>query len=274
MGRREWGHVMGELNGKVAIVTGAGGNIGSVTSRVLAEAGASVTMVDIAEERLKEVAAQLESEGLHVLAVAADVASESDVRDVVAKTVSAFGGLDILDNNAGGTALTSQHDGTVVTMDVALWDEMYGINVKGPMLFCKHSIPAMVERGGGSIINISSGTSLAGNDTYTAYASSKGALNTLTKYVATAHGAQGIRCNALALGIVVPPSMANASPPPGAPNMNPYLAHHIVGRLGAPQDIANMVLFLSTEKSGFITGQIISIDGGFFAHLPTFPAAS
>jgi NAD(P)-dependent dehydrogenase (short-subunit alcohol dehydrogenase family) len=267
---------VGDLDGKVAIVTGAAGNIGSVTSRVLAEAGASVTMTDIVEDRLKEVAASLEAEGHKVLPVAADVASESDVQNVVNQTISTFGGIDILDNNAGGTSLTGQFDGDVTSMDVGLWDQMYGVNVKGPMLFCKHAIPSMVERGGGSIINISSGTSLAGNDAYTAYASSKGALNTLTKYVATSHGAKGVRCNALCLGIIVPPEMAAAMADmpetPGMPSMSPYLAHHIVGRLGAPQDIANMVQFLASERSAFITGQVISIDGGFFAHLPTFPA--
>jgi NAD(P)-dependent dehydrogenase (short-subunit alcohol dehydrogenase family) len=267
---------VGELDGKVAVVTGAAGNIGSVTSKVLAEAGASVTMTDIVGDRLEEVAASLEGEGYKVLPVVADVASESDVANVVRETITAFGGIDILDNNAGGTSLTGQSDGDVTTMDVELWDKMFGVNVKGPMLFCKHALPSMVERGGGSIINISSGTSLAGNDAYTAYASSKGALNTLTKYVATAHGAQGVRCNALALGIVVPPAMANiADMPdtPGMPSIKPYLVHHIVGRLGQPQDIANMVEFLASERSAFITGQIISIDGGFFAHLPTFPPA-
>jgi NAD(P)-dependent dehydrogenase (short-subunit alcohol dehydrogenase family) len=263
---------MGELDGKVAIVTGAGGNIGSVTSRVLAEAGASVVMVDIAADRVREVAAELEAAGLKVLAAPADVASEDDVRGVVAQAVATFGGLDILDNNAGGTALTSQNDGDVTTMDVALWDEMYGINVKGPMLFCKHSIPEMVKRGGGSIINISSGTSLAGTDTFTAYASSKGALNTLTKYVASAHGAQHIRCNALALGIVMPRPLAEAAAAATDGPMSPYLAHHLVGRFGHPEDIANVVQFLASERSAFITGQVISVDGGFFAHLPTFPA--
>jgi NAD(P)-dependent dehydrogenase (short-subunit alcohol dehydrogenase family) len=255
---------MKELEGKVAIVTGAGGNIGSMTSRLLAEAGAKVTMSDVAQEPLEKAAAELKADGFDVLAVAGDVSSESDVQNVVAQTVERFGAVHILDNNAGGTTIVG-NDLTVLDMDVDLWDRMYGTNVKGPMLFCKHVIPHMISAGGGSIINISSGTSLAGTNMFTAYASSKGALNTLTKYVASAHGAQGIRCNALALGIVLRPGTD-----PSAMGLQDYVKHHIVGRTGESTDIANAVLFLASDRSAFITGQVISVDGGFFAHLPTF----
>jgi NAD(P)-dependent dehydrogenase (short-subunit alcohol dehydrogenase family) len=253
-----------ELDGRVAIVTGAAGNIGSETSKALGEAGARVAMVDIEAVQLEAVAASLRAEGFDVLPIAADVTSEADVARAVATTVETFGGIDILDNNAGGTTLTAtEGDGDVTTMTVDLWNRLIAINLTAPMLLCKHVIPSMVERGGGSIVNISSGTSLAGNDAYTAYACSKGGLNTLTKYVATSHAAKGIRCNALALGIVVPPGT------PETPDM-PFLGHKLVGRLGRPRDIADMVVFLASERSSYITGQIISIDGGFFAHLPTF----
>jgi NAD(P)-dependent dehydrogenase (short-subunit alcohol dehydrogenase family) len=260
--------VMGEFEGKVAIVTGAGGNIGSVTSRMFAEAGARVMMTDIAEEPLAKAAEAIQADGFEVISMPGDVGSEADVRAVVAKTIDAYGGVDIMDNTAGVTNMSAGEDAGVTTMDVAIWDSIFNCNVKGPMLYAKHTIPSMVQRGGGVIINISSGLSLAGNDYFVAYGSSKGALNTLTKYVATAHGAQGIRCNALALGVIVRPNIGDVS---AGATMNDYLKHHIVGRLGRAEDIANTVLFLASDRGAFITGQVISVDGGFYAHLPTFP---
>jgi NAD(P)-dependent dehydrogenase (short-subunit alcohol dehydrogenase family) len=261
---------MGDLDGKTAVVTGAAGNIGIATSRVLAEAGASVVMVDLADEAVRAAAGALSDDGLSVLPVAADITSEAAVAAVVEQAVSAFGGIDVIDNNAAGTGL-AQDDHDVVTMDLAGWDAMFAVNVTGPMLLCKHAIPSMIERGGGSIVNISSGTSLAGNDQTTAYACSKGALNTLTKYVATQYASKGVRCNALALGIVLPEGLdlGGEAPPADSP-LSAVFEHHIVGRFGRASDVADTVLFLASDRSVFITGQVISVDGGFFAHLPSF----
>ena len=262
---RRW--EVGELEGKVAIVTGAAGNIGSETCAVLAEAGARVVLVDIEEVGLDAATSSLKRSGFEAVGCRADVTEEADVRRAVQLAIDVFGGIDVLDNNAGGTMLTAtQGDGDVTTMRVDLWDQLMAVNLRGPMLFCKHTIPSMVERGGGSIINISSGTSLAGSNAYTAYACSKGGLNTLTRYVATSHGAAGIRCNALALGIIGP---ADVSALPELVD-SPFLAHKLVGRLGVPRDVAEMVAFLASARSSYITGQVISVDGGFFAHQPTF----
>jgi NAD(P)-dependent dehydrogenase (short-subunit alcohol dehydrogenase family) len=263
--------VSSELEGKVAIVTGAAGNIGSETSRALAEAGARVVLVDVEAESLAALAASMKSAGYDVLAAPADVTQEADVVRVVDQAVHAFGGVDILDNNAGGTMLTATHgDGDVTTATVELWDQLMAVNLRGPMLFCKYTIPLMISRGGGSIINISSGTSLAGNNANTAYACSKAGLNTLTKYVATSHGAAGIRCNALALGLVGPANLADLPPMEDTSMLDAHVAHKLVGRLGVPRDIADVVVFLASARAGFITGQVISVDGGFFAHQPTF----
>jgi NAD(P)-dependent dehydrogenase (short-subunit alcohol dehydrogenase family) len=264
---------MGDLDGKTAIVTGAAGNIGLVTSRRLAEAGANVVMADLADDAVRAAAGGLSDDGLSVLPVAADISTEVGVLDLVEQAVGAFKGIDIIDNNAAGTAF-AQDDHDVLTMDLSAWDAMFAVNVTGPMLLCKHAIPSMIERGGGSIINISSGTSLAGNDQTTAYACSKGALNTLTKYVATQYASKGLRCNALALGIVLPEAMDFGGEALPADNpMNAVFEHHIVGRFGRPADVAEVVLFLASDRSAFITGQVVSVDGGFFAHLPSFRAS-
>lgn len=252
------------LAGKVAIVTGAAGGVGRETSRVLAAAGASVMLADLAASPVEEVAAALREQGLSVAARAVDISDEASVKALIDATLKAFGRLDILDNNAASQGQPEDRD--IVSMSVELWDHIMGVNARGAMLMCKHAVPAMIAGGGGSIVNISSGTSLAGDFFATAYACSKGAVNTLTKYVATQYGAQGIRCNALTLGLVATPALMKALPPPV---IEVFRKHHAAGRIGEPADIAQMVAFLASERAGWITGQVFSIDGGFYAHTPT-----
>jgi NAD(P)-dependent dehydrogenase (short-subunit alcohol dehydrogenase family) len=184
----------------------------------------------------------------------------------MAYTVQTFGRLDILDNNAAMKGLREDRD--VLTMESALWDSVMATNVRGTMLMCKYALPALIASGGGSIVNISSGTSLAGDIVQTAYAVSKGAINTLTRYVATQYGAQGVRCNALLVGSVVTPAMQRALP---EPLREVITAHKLSGRLGMPQDIAEAVSFLASDRASWVTGQTWSVDGGYFAHLPTTP---
>ena len=258
-----------ELSGKVAIVTGAAGGVGRTTSRVLARAGARVMLADVIGPALEAFTAELREEGLDVACQVADISDESSVKALVDSTVSQFGRLDILDNNA---ASQGQPEDTVVTaMSVDLWDKIMSVNARGAMLMCKHAIPQMLAGGGGSIINISSGTSLAGDFFATAYACSKGAVNTLTKYVATQYGAQGIRCNALTLGLVRTPTLEATLPPP---ILEIFRQQHVVGRIGEPQDIAAMVAFLASERAAWITGQVFSVDGGFYAHTPSTVAVT
>lgn len=140
------------------------------------------------------------------------------------------------------------------------------INARGTMLMCKHVVPAMIANGGGSIINISSGTSTAGDFQATAYACSKGAINTLTRYVATQYGSRGVRCNALVLGLVATEALKATLPPPVC---QVFESNKLLGRLGEGRDVAEAVLFLASERSAWITGQLLPVDGGFFAHVPT-----
>jgi NAD(P)-dependent dehydrogenase (short-subunit alcohol dehydrogenase family) len=253
-----------DLTGKVAIITGGAGAIGSATARRMAQGGARVVIADLPSSNVAPLADDMRREGLDVVGHVLDLAEEASIKAVVDRTVSVFGRLDVLDNNAALKGLSEDRD--VASMPVDIWDRVMAVNVRGTMLMCKHALPVMLANGGGSIINISSGTSLAGDFFQTAYATSKGAINTLTRYVATQYGAQGVRCNALMLGLVVTPAMQRVL---SAPMRDIFIANKLVGRLGRPEDIAEVVSFLASDQSTWITGQTWSVDGGFFAHSPT-----
>ncbi|MBB5684814.1 SDR family NAD(P)-dependent oxidoreductase [Sphingobium boeckii] len=257
---------LADLEGKVAIVTGAGGagGIGAVTAHVLANAGAKVVIADLPGSNLLETALALSDQGLAIKACFADISSEEQVKALIAFTKDTFGRIDILDNNAA--VQNHQEDVLVGDMNAAFWDRVFGINARGTMLMCKHTLPVMIEGGGGSIVNISSGTAQGGDFFATAYACTKGAINTLTRYVAVQYGSRGIRCNAIAPGLIATP-LVNALLPD--PVRAIFQAHSLTGKLGRPEDIAEMVAFLGSSRSQFITGQVLPVDGGIFAHVPT-----
>ncbi|HEY9581312.1 MAG TPA: SDR family oxidoreductase [Rhizorhapis sp.] len=258
--------VAGSLSGKVAIVTGAGNphGIGVTTARTLAREGARIVLVDLESTPVHDSAATLKDEGFEVAARAVDISDESQAKALMAFTRDLFGRLDILDNNAAYHG--DVNDGDVLSMTVELWDKIMSVNARGAMLMCKHALPLMIAQGGGSIINISSGTAQGGDFYATAYAASKGAINTFTKYVATQYGAQGIRCNAIAPGIIMTEALLNALDEPAR---EVFRNHSLTQQLGQPADIAEMVAFLASDKAQFVTGQILGVDGGIFAHIPT-----
>jgi len=256
----------GDLSGKVVIVTGAGsvGGIGDATACILARAGARVVLSDLPISKLSDTTRALRSEGLDVVQFAADISNEEEVMGLIAFTKQTFGRLDALDNNA---AIQEHHqDLLLCDMSAAFWDKVFGVNARGTMLMCKHAMPLMIAGGGGSIINISSGTAHAGDFFATAYAASKGAINTLTKYVAVQYGSKGIRCNAIAPGLIATPTVTRLLP---EPIRAVFTGHSLTGRLGEPEDIGEMVAFLASSRSKFITGQIFGVDGGIYAHIPT-----
>lgn len=253
-----------DLTGKVAIVTGAAAGIGAATARALAESGATVVLAGPASAELTATTATLLDGGFRVTHHAVDISVEAQVIALIEHTQREYGRLDILDNNAALQGLPE--DGDIASMSVDLWDRVMAVNARGTMLMCKHAVPAMISNGGGAIVNISSGTSFAGDFFASAYAASKGAINTLTKYVATQYGGRGIRCNALALGLVATPALQAGMP---APLQDIFRAHKLVGRLGQPNDVAAMVAFLSSEAASWISGQVFCLDGGFYAHTPT-----
>jgi NAD(P)-dependent dehydrogenase (short-subunit alcohol dehydrogenase family) len=255
----------GDLRGRVAIVTGAGGvgGIGETTARTLAEAGAKVVVSDLATSELETVWAALVADGFDVARRPTDISDEGDVRGLVAFTVETFGRLDVVDNNAASNHLVPLD--TELGLDVELWDAMFAVIVRGTMLVCRHAIPEMVKQGKGSIINISSGKSLSGDIDQAAYSAAKNGVNALTRSVATMFGKQGIRCNTVSPGVIQTALMKAVVPEHMA---DLYRENNALPYLGEPRDIAELVVFLASDRSRYITGQLISVDGGYHSHAP------
>lgn len=255
---------MQRLAGKVAIVTGGGGGIGSAVARRLVSEGARVAIADIFESVAKAAAEPL---GEAALAIQFDAADPASVEVMVETTVSHFGRLDILHNTAAMTdPAKSPLDTDAVTIPIEIWDEIIDINVRGYLLGCKYTIPHMIAGGGGSIINTASNSGSAGDLARIAYGSSKGAIITLTKYVATQHGRENIRCNSIAPGVVLTEALDKT-----APGLKEIIKRHVLTpEFGTPDDIAALVAFLASDESRYITGENISISGGGLVHQPHY----
>ena len=257
----------GKLEGRIAIVTGAASGIGRATALALAAEGAAVLVADVDEGGAVAVAEEIARRGGRASAQRADVAEERSVAAMVAAAVERYGGLDILHNNAAAvdSALMSR-DGEITTMEVEVWQRTLAVNLLGPALGCKHAIPRLLERGGGAIVNTSSAAGKVGDLTRSAYGASKAALESLTRHVATQYGKRGIRCNAIAPGVIATPALAAHVPPA---QLALYERSHLTPRLGRPEDVAAAVVFLASDDGAFVTGQTLRVDGGLLAHHPT-----
>jgi NAD(P)-dependent dehydrogenase (short-subunit alcohol dehydrogenase family) len=255
----------GRLDGRVAIVTGGGGGIGSATARTLAREGASVLVADIEGSAAEVVVGDIVGAGGMGQAHQADLSEPAQAEATVAAALSTFGHLDVLHNNA---ALTDHEalslDTTVTDLDLDVWERAMAVNLRSQMLMCRYAVPAMTEGSGGSIINMSSGAAFKGDRTRTAYGVSKAGVHALTMYVATSHGKQGIRVNTIVPGLIITDAVkAHLTEKMvaglGRATLTPYV--------GAPQDVADLVLFLASDQSRYITGQMLAIDGGMSAHV-------
>ncbi len=255
---------MGRLQGKVAIVTGGGGGIGSAVARRFVSEGAKVAVADIFVESAKAVAEPL---GDAAIALHFDASDPLSVEAMVEATVGHFGRIDILHNNAAMTdPAKSQQDTDAVTIPLEIWDEIIDINLRGYLLGCKYVIPHMISGGGGSIINTASNSGTAGDLARIAYGASKGAIITMTKYIATQHGRQNIRCNSVAPGVVLTEALSKT-----VPGLADIIKRHILTpEFGVPDDIAALVAFLASDESRYITGENISISGGGLSHQPHY----
>ena len=254
---------MGRLEGKIAIITGAASGIGKATAQRVAAEGARTVIADLNAAGAKEVADAIAAAGGEAIAVTVDMGDNDAVRAMVQAAVTAYGGLDILHNNAAATALAATRDLPVSAADPAVWDTTMQVNLRGTLVAIQAAVPHMIARGGGSVINTASGAALAGDLGHPAYGASKAALITLTEYVATEFGKQGVRCNAISPGFILIPGKPGREAVAAT-----MLRHSLTPRLGTPEDIAALVVFLASDESAFITGQNICVDGGMRAHQP------
>jgi NAD(P)-dependent dehydrogenase (short-subunit alcohol dehydrogenase family) len=252
-----------DLAGKVIVVTGAGGNLGSSMARVLAARNAKLVMSDINADALNQRFEEVRQAGGEAIAHVADVTKEADIQALMERAVSEYGGLDVLVNNAG--LIGQEHKIEVLDLTPELWDRTMNINLKSVYLATRAALPHLIKRGGGSIINMSSGSSVSGYLMVSAYAASKGAVNVFTKYVATQYGKHNIRCNAVAPGIHL---SEEALARTASESLKQLEEHCMLPRLGVSEDIAKVVAFLASDDSYYITAQLIQVDGGLLDHAP------
>jgi dihydroanticapsin dehydrogenase len=247
------------LAGKVTIVTGAGSGIGRATAIRFAEEGARVTCVDVNEEAVRAVAAEI---GDAAVAVGADVSKAAQVKAYTDATVERWGGLHAVFNNAGVNIPGVFHEVSDKVVNRTL-----DVNVKGCIYGCRYAIPHMLRGGGGSLINTSSVNGLVAEPFLAIYATSKGAIVMLSKGIALDYAKQGIRCNAIAPGWVdTPVNYAHADLLGGLDKVYAEIdSFQPIGRPGEPREIANVALFLASDESSFVTGSVVVADGGMTA---------
>jgi NAD(P)-dependent dehydrogenase (short-subunit alcohol dehydrogenase family) len=248
------------LDGKSAIVVGAANGIGRATALAFAAAGAAVACADVEAAGAKTTAADIEKSGGRAMPVHLDVTQSAGCRAAVAATAERFGGVDVLLYGAADHDRTA----TVLELDEAAWDRTIGINLTGAFLMAKATIPAMIARGGGSVILIASQLGRVAAPGRPAYCATKGALIQLAKVLAADHAAQGIRANTLSPGAIETRRMLQRfrSMDEARTVMGPK---HLVNRLGQPDEIAQAALYLASDASRFMTGSDLLIDGGYTA---------
>jgi 3-oxoacyl-[acyl-carrier protein] reductase len=245
-----------DLTDQVAIVTGAARGLGQAIAVSLAAAGAKVACVDVAEEALAETVAAINDTGAEALALACDVTDSDRVAAVVQQVTDTWGGLHILVNNAGIT-----RDNVIVRMRDDQWDSVLSINLRGTFLFTRAAARPMMKGRRGRIINIASVSGLMGNPGQANYSASKAGVIGLTRTVARELAARNVTVNAIAPGFIATDMTAAL----GEEILTEVRSRIPLGRLGDPQDIADAVLYLASEAAGFISGQVLTIDGGLTA---------
>jgi NAD(P)-dependent dehydrogenase (short-subunit alcohol dehydrogenase family) len=242
--------------GKTAIVTGAATGIGAATARLLAERGSRVLAVGLQPDALRETVAGIEADGGEAVAFDADISDPAAIEAVAARAQEAFGGADILVNNAAIYPIGPWHEA-----DAAEWDEVFRVNVRGYFLLAKAIRPQMLARGGGSIVNVASVTFYYGEEELLSYVASKGAVIGFTRSLAREAGPEGIRVNAVAPGAF--PTAATAIHADQDALWDKVLTSQSIKRRGEVEDVALAIAFFAGDDSRFVTGQTLLVDGGW-----------
>ena len=249
---------MGRLDGKVCVITGAGGGMGREAALLFSEEGAQVCVADVDLEVAKQTAEQAKD----AFAQQVDVADERSVKQMMDATAERYGGIDVLYNNAG---ISPNDDASVLDTSVEAWDRVQAVNTKGVFLCCKHGIPRLQQRGGGSVINVASFVAILGAATsQISYTASKGAVLSMTRELAVQFARENIRVNALCPGPVETPLLLSIfGDDPAA--LERRRTHWPMGRLAKPREIVNAALFLASDESSYVNGATFVVDGGLTA---------
>jgi NAD(P)-dependent dehydrogenase (short-subunit alcohol dehydrogenase family) len=248
---------MGRLEGKVCVITGAGGGMGADAAELFTEEGAQVVVADVDGAAAATVAAKVDG-----VAVCVDVGDAESVQQMYATAARELGGIDVLYNNAG---ISPADDGSILETDVEAWERVQAVNTRGVFLCCKYGIPYLLERGGGSVINVASFVAIVGAATsQISYTASKGAVLSLSKELGVQFARQGVRVNALCPGPVETPLLLRIwSETPGAAERR--LVHVPMGRMAKPREIVNAALFLASDESSYVNAATFVVDGGLTA---------
>jgi NAD(P)-dependent dehydrogenase (short-subunit alcohol dehydrogenase family) len=247
----------GRLEGKVCVITGAGGGMGADAAIRFNEEGAKIVVADVDADAAEKVAGEVDG-----LAVQVDVSDEASVKSMYAAAAERFGGIDVLYNNAG---ISPADDDSILDTSLEAWERVQAVNTRGVYLCCKHGIPHLLERGVGSVINVASFVALVGAATsQISYTASKGAVLSLSKELGVQFARQGVRVNALCPGPVETPLLLRIwSETPGAAERR--LVHVPMGRMAKPREIVNAALFLASDESSYVNAATFVVDGGLTA---------
>jgi NAD(P)-dependent dehydrogenase (short-subunit alcohol dehydrogenase family) len=274
---------MSRFSEKVCVITGVGINgIGWTTAELMAGEGAALVVGDINATAGEALVERVRSAGGEIRFCPTDLEKPADIEALCKTAVAEFGGIDILFNSAADQRTAeSGEDSDAVNVSVEVWDHVMNVNLRSAFLTCKYSVPSMLSRGGGAIVNTGSIAGMVGERGRVAYGTSKAALMAFTQYVAAAYGHQGVRANSIAPGLVsrFSPSVQVTGAADGVDTGRPaslrsaeflaaQAAQSLTGRLGTPHDVAELVMFLASDESRHITGQTIRIDGGLLSGVP------
>lgn len=254
---------MTRLEGKVALITGGGTGIGRAIALAFAREGAKLAVAGRRKEKLNETIQEMEKQGGQGLAIVCDVAKARDAAHAVRETVKNFGRLNVLVNNAGVL-----HASTIEGIAEEDWDRLMTINLKGPFLMCRAALPEFRKAGGGAIINVGSVLGLVAMKDRAAYCASKGGVTLLTKAMALDHAHENVRSNCICPSIVETELVQGlfAASEEGKALRKARIGQIPIGRMGRPEDVAELAVFLASDESSWLTGAAIPLDGGLSAY--------